>query len=94
MLVNIREKCNMNRQSAHDDENWTHFQHSLRIIQACGKLIVHSESSKYTISIYSESYRHVIRSLFTHCRVYDKYSFRIIQACVSSTFIQNYSSMW
>ncbi|KAK3085428.1 hypothetical protein FSP39_003139 [Pinctada imbricata] len=42
VLTNIKEKCRTSRRKG-EDEDWTHFQHSLRIIQTCGDLIMHME---------------------------------------------------
>lgn len=42
VLTNIREKCRT-RQSDIDSDDWSNFQHSLRIIQTCGELIMHTE---------------------------------------------------
>ncbi|KAK3584557.1 hypothetical protein CHS0354_030563 [Potamilus streckersoni] len=40
VLVNIREKCKSSVRNG-DLEDWSNFQHSLRIIQTCGDLIMH-----------------------------------------------------
>ncbi|ESO86524.1 hypothetical protein LOTGIDRAFT_194952 [Lottia gigantea] len=41
VLINIREKCGINQGS--EGEDWSNFQHSLRLIQTCGDLILHAE---------------------------------------------------
>ncbi|XP_041376538.1 conserved oligomeric Golgi complex subunit 7-like [Gigantopelta aegis] len=41
VLGNIREKCRTSHVT--DSEDWSNFQHSLRIIQTCGDLITHTE---------------------------------------------------
>ncbi|XP_064640481.1 conserved oligomeric Golgi complex subunit 7-like [Lineus longissimus] len=41
VLVNLREKCKLDAPGDHED--WSLFQHSLRIIQTCGDLILHTE---------------------------------------------------
>lgn len=40
VLTNIKEKCRTSHIDG-EDEDWTHFQHTLRIIQICGDLIMH-----------------------------------------------------
>ncbi|KAL5022637.1 hypothetical protein ScPMuIL_001792 [Solemya velum] len=42
VLTNIREKCRTS-QGISETEDWSHFQHSLRIIQICGELLLHLE---------------------------------------------------
>ncbi|XP_064611193.1 conserved oligomeric Golgi complex subunit 7-like [Liolophura sinensis] len=48
VLVNIQEKCRMDK-SSQDAEDWSLFQHSLRIIQTCGELIMHTDELDQTI---------------------------------------------
>ncbi|XP_046553450.1 conserved oligomeric Golgi complex subunit 7-like [Haliotis rubra] len=43
VLINIREKCHTSPSDDPDWEDWSHFQHSLRIIQTTGDLIQHVE---------------------------------------------------
>ena len=42
VLINIREKCKTSPGDL-DSEDWSNFQHSLRVIQTCGELIMHTE---------------------------------------------------
>ncbi|XP_056005871.1 conserved oligomeric Golgi complex subunit 7-like isoform X3 [Ostrea edulis] len=42
VLTNIKEKCRTSRRAG-EEEDWTHFQHTLRIIQTCGDLIMHMD---------------------------------------------------
>ena len=42
VLNNIREKCKTSPGDL-ESEDWSHFQHSLRVIQTCGDLIMHTE---------------------------------------------------
>ena len=48
VLVNIREKCKTS-QSSLESEDWSNFQHSLRVIQTCGDLIMHVDDFDGTI---------------------------------------------
>ncbi|KAL8588662.1 hypothetical protein ACOMHN_001979 [Nucella lapillus] len=41
VVVNIGEKCRVGQ--SEDAEDWSNFQHSLRIIQTCGVLVMHTE---------------------------------------------------
>lgn len=41
VLVNISEKCKVDPSTGMDTDEWDSFQNSLRIIQACGDLIMH-----------------------------------------------------
>ncbi|XP_053401502.1 conserved oligomeric Golgi complex subunit 7-like isoform X2 [Mercenaria mercenaria] len=42
VLTNIKEKCKTSPGDL-DSEDWSNFQHSLRVIQTCGDLIMHTE---------------------------------------------------
>ena len=48
VLVNIREKCKTSQTSL-ESEDWSNFQHSLRVIQTCGDLIMHVDDFDGTI---------------------------------------------
>ncbi|XP_074645034.1 conserved oligomeric Golgi complex subunit 7-like [Tubulanus polymorphus] len=47
VLVNLREKCKLD--SASEEEDWSLFQHSLRLIQTCGDLLLRIEEFDQTV---------------------------------------------
>ncbi|XP_052816204.1 conserved oligomeric Golgi complex subunit 7-like isoform X2 [Mya arenaria] len=59
VLVNIKEKCKTSHEDP-DSEDWSHFQHSLRVIQMLGDLIMHIEEfDSKVISAITDSIGHL-----------------------------------